>query len=189
MMIYGVRHTDYLNPENIYPFHLPVQLSAEGRAHAKRIGEWFQKKGVGNITIFSSPIVRTHETAEIIADAIGSSITIDARLIESSCTNLQGKKQEGPNPVEREYDDPTREPLIDVQKRMIQFFDEKVFENKDCIFVTHGDPITTLYYHLIGKSPLPKHLYVPENFSLCIQRGEIVQITVANPFVVDRFTV
>ena len=188
MMIYTVRHTDYLNPDNIFPYHLPVQLSTEGRAHARRIGEWFQKKGVGNIPIFTSPIVRTNETAEIIADALGSTITSDQRLIEVRCPNLQGKKQPETGVVEFEYADPSREPLVDVQKRIVQIFDEKVFDNKDCILVSHGDLLTSLYYHLAGK-PLVARLYDSEHISIAMKRGEIMQVTVANPFVIDRYVV
>jgi hypothetical protein len=42
MHISLVKHAKYHNPENIFPFHLPVYLSVEGQKHAQRVAEWFK---------------------------------------------------------------------------------------------------------------------------------------------------
>lgn len=42
-------------------------LSAEGRAQAKTVGNWLRKQGVNNAEIFSSPWCRCKETAELLA--------------------------------------------------------------------------------------------------------------------------
>ena len=83
MHIYLVRHTKYHNPENIFPFHLPVNLSVEGREHARRIADWFTNKKLIKLPIFTSPVVRCVQTAEIIAGQTDSFVSADERLVET----------------------------------------------------------------------------------------------------------
>src|SRR3990167_6732742 len=107
MHIYLVRHTLYHNPENIYAFHLPLYLSPEGRKHAGRVGDWFKNNVFPAIPIYTSPIVRTVQTAEIIASFTKSFVTVDNNLIESS-SRLQGEKKPKKNALEYEYNYETR---------------------------------------------------------------------------------
>ena len=90
MTIYLVRHGNYLNPQNIYPFLLPVVLSPEGIEQIDRVGQWFKDQSALELPIYTSPVKRCVQTAEIISHAIDSSITVDDRLIEVRCPNLQG---------------------------------------------------------------------------------------------------
>ena len=88
MYIYLVRHLEYENPEGIYPFYLPLNLSTKGRNDADKIANWFVKGKLLGLNIYTSPIVRCVQTANIIAEKTNSSVAIDQRLIESSCSNL-----------------------------------------------------------------------------------------------------
>lgn len=177
MHIYLVRHTKYHNPENIFPFHLPVYLSAEGRAHAQRIASWFKAKNLTNLPIFTSPIVRCVQTSEIIAPATHSFVACDDRLIETHSPGVQGTVQPKEDAWKVEEEDPHRESRDSVRERARSIFDEKVQQGLECILVTHGDPITILYYDLLGKK-LPKNLWSPENAAKVIDRGEIVDVEV-----------
>jgi broad specificity phosphatase PhoE len=179
MHIYLVRHTEYHNPGKIFAFHLPFNLSEKGKHDALKIGLWFKDQDLLELPIFSSPIVRTLETAEIIASQINSKITTDSRLSETSCPDLQGIKIPEINSWILEEDDPSREPHASVLRRMVNIYTEKTNEGKDCILVSHGDPLTLLYYHLIRKTP-PHYFWDPQNNQLIYQRGGIVDIKIRN---------
>jgi broad specificity phosphatase PhoE len=190
MTIYLVRHTEYANPENIFAYHLPLPLSEEGIKQAERAAEWFKQNGVESIPIFASPIKRAQETAEIISKKISSQISTDNRLIEAFCPNLQGKKI--PEPVEDawkiESADTSHETSEHCQERMLDIFMEKVKEGQNCILVSHGDPLTALYYYLV-KKPLVHCLFGEDYMDIYVKRGEIVKVTIHdNNYSVERYT-
>lgn len=179
MTFYFVRHTEFSNPENVYAFRLPLELSQEGIEHAKRIGEWFSSISVSGLPVFSSPIKRTLQTAEIIAETIHSEISSDDRLIESFCPNLQGKKQPPGETWKIQCEDESRETTLQVLKRMQSFFQDKVKEGNDCIVVSHGDPLTALYYSFIDK-PLTKCLHDENDMGSYVQKGEVVKVIIVD---------
>ena len=189
MTIYLVRHTEYYNPSHIYAFHLPMYLTESGRAHAQRIGEWFSKE-TRNLPITSSPMVRTVQTAEIIASRTNGFVTVDHRLEETGCSRLEGTKQPDIDPWKYEVDDSTRETKEAVLKRVRSIYDEKVAEGKDCIMVSHGDAITFLY-DCLTKREQPFYIWDPALGNYSIQRGEIVKITIEaeNKIQVERIVV
>ncbi|MDQ3008745.1 MAG: histidine phosphatase family protein [bacterium] len=177
MHIYLVRHTKYHNPENIFPFHLPVYLSTEGRGHAQRIAEWFRHQKLLELPIYTSPILRCVQTAEIIAGATGSFVMSDGRLVETASPDFQGKVKPATDSWKHEQEDPTREPQASIEDRVADIFAEKMSIGQDCILVSHGDPLTILYYRL-QQQPLPDHLWDPKNVDKVIDRGEIVEIEI-----------
>ena len=189
MTIYFVRHTEYYNPSHIYAFHLPMYLTEEGRKHAERIGEWFQQHANG-LPITSSPMIRTVQTAEIIASKTHSFVRIDHRLEETGCPRLEGTKQPEIEPWKYEVDDSTRETKEQVLKRVKEIYDEKIAEGKDCIMVSHGDAITFLYDYLIQRKQ-PLYIWDPTLGNYPIQRGEIVKIQIQNDkhAVVERIAI
>ncbi len=184
MIIYLIRHTKYHNPDNIYPFHLPVYLSSEGRRHANLIAEWYKKNKLLELPIFSSPIARCVQTSEIIASKTKSFVSIDDRLTETYCPGLQGKKQAEKDAWKVEEDEPTRESKESLLKRALSIFDEKVKGGKDCIFVSHGDLTTVLYYHLRNKA-LPKYLWDPANYKEVVNKGSTIKVRIKDNNVVD----
>ena len=177
MTIYLVRHTQYHNPENIFPFHLPVYLSVDGREHAKKVASWFVNRQLDKLPIFTSPIARCVQTAEIISAKTNSFVSTDSRLIETYSPGIQGTNKPEKDDWKVENDDPSRESLESTTKRIVSIFEEKVAEGQDCILVSHGDPLTILYYHLLEEA-LPKDMWKPENHELVISRGEIVEIEI-----------
>lgn len=190
MHIYLVRHTKYHNPENIFPFHLPVSLSVDGRDHAQRVAQWFKKRKLTQLPIHTSPIVRCVQTAEIIAAQTHSFVSADDRLIETFSPGIQGMQKPEHEDWKAEDKDPTREPQESIRQRVSSIFDEKVAEHQDCILVSHGDPLTMLYYHLLEKEP-PHDMWNPKNEELIISRGEIVEVEITEnkPLVLTRYKV
>ncbi len=173
MYMYLVRHLEYDNPQKIYPFHLPVYLSAKGRKDAGIIASWFTSKRLEGLDIYTSPMVRCVQTAEIIASKISSYVAIDDRLVEISCPNLQGKKWILPDSWKAEELDKSRESREVATKRIVNFFMEKVAQQRDCISVSHGEPLTLLYYYLMRKK-VPKYLWDPAKGHLVIKKGDVV---------------
>jgi broad specificity phosphatase PhoE len=152
-IIYLVRHAKYLSPHNIIPSRMPnVHLSADGKNQASKLGDYFMDKDIS--AIYSSPMTRTQETAEIIAQSIGKQIIFDDRLLEV-LTPFQGlseeensKMQESTSlyyhPYHLKYGGETIESMIKRLKSM--FLDIKdQHNNKNILFVSHGDPIMVLY--------------------------------------------
>lgn len=190
MKLYYVRHTEYYNPNYIYAFHLPFHLTEYGRKQAKALGEWFSQRNVGALPIISSNIVRAVQTAEIIASKTDSLVWVDTRLQESSCPELQGKKHAREDHWVEEEDNRTRESQKSLLKRMKSMYEETVASGKDTILVSHGDPLTVLYYDLIQQKP-PRYFWDPHNADKVIQRGEIFEVTVEDGkcVSVDRYPV
>lgn len=177
MTIYLVRHTQYHNPDNIFPFHLPVYLSEEGRAHAGRIAQWFATHALMKLPVISSPMVRCVQTAEIIAAQTQSFVSIDERLAETASPGIQGKVQPSENAWQAEQLDPHRETQASVRERANALFEERKQIGEDCILVSHGDPLTLLYFHLQGEQ-VPEDLWNPIHDEKVVHRGEIVKIEI-----------
>ena len=193
MKIFLVRHTAYSNPDNIFPFRLPLALSKEGSEHASRIGQWFKNNSLFKLPIYTSPIKRSSQTADIIAKIIDSKVSYDERLTEAFCPNLQGKK--APDDEEETWKmqcmDSSRESSESLQKRALECFQEKVKEDKNCILISHGDPLAALLYYVIEK-PLTRCFFDDDHYKLYIKRGEVVQIEIKNEYKgykLGRFTV
>jgi broad specificity phosphatase PhoE len=69
--LYLVRHCDVRNPKDVLYGHLPdFPLSDKGVAQAHALGRYFAQKGIPQI--YSSPLDRARETAEIIASYLDS---------------------------------------------------------------------------------------------------------------------
>jgi phosphohistidine phosphatase len=71
MDLYLIRHADALalgERGNTQDSERP--LSDKGYGQSKQVGAWFQRKGIALDQIFTSPLVRAHQTAEGIAGAV-----------------------------------------------------------------------------------------------------------------------
>jgi broad specificity phosphatase PhoE len=135
-------------------------------------------------------MVRTVQTAEIIASKTNGYVIVDHRLEETGCSRLEGTKQPEIDPWKYEVDDSSRETKDAVLKRVRSIYDEKVAEGKDCIIVSHGDAITFLYDYLTKRKE-PQYIWDPALGNFPIQRGEIVKIEMdsAKLLRVERITV
>lgn len=170
--IFYIRHAEYDNPDQIYPYHLPVTLSDLGRKKAAKIGEWLNDQGFAGTKIYTSPIVRCVQTAEIIAGKINSSVAVDNMLIEVADKKLQGKRMPKLNDWGASYQSDSRESLASVLSRTKKSFQQRVAEKKNSISITHGDSITFLYY-ILSDISVPKTLANVDDY---VKKGEVLWI-------------
>ncbi|MBI2411201.1 MAG: histidine phosphatase family protein [Candidatus Kerfeldbacteria bacterium] len=161
---YLVRHVQYSNSEKISPGRLPLELSEHGIEQARILQQFFQDKHIE--TIYSSPVLRCKQTAEIIA-ASTIPIHYDIRLAEIFSANQGNREIDNWRKALYEFV-PTLggESPQDVQQRMIDFWATTLFESdKNYIICSHGDPLFFLYQFLC-QQPLHDDLTVnqPEGY-------------------------
>ena len=139
-MIYIVRHgqTDW-NKVGRMQGRTDIPLNETGRQQAKEVGE--KLKGIKFDKVFSSPLKRAYETAQIIT---ANPIEIDERLIERCCGELEGKTKNEIK-VRPNFNSLTEtmcgiEFLPDFKARIASFFDEilREYPNKNILISTHA---------------------------------------------------
>lgn len=139
-MIYLVRHgqTDW-NLEGRYQGRIDIELNSKGREQASEIKE--KLKEIKFDKVFSSPLKRALETAQIITD---DDIEIDERLIERCNGELEGKlKSECVNMVDFTDENDSKlgiELLSKFRGRIENFLSEieKKYNGKNILIVTHA---------------------------------------------------
>ena len=139
-MIYFVRHgqTEW-NRLGRMQGHMDIELNEEGKQQAQIVKE--KLSGVKFDKVFSSPLKRAVETAQIISD---QEIIIDGRLIERFNGELEGKFKDEIK-VYPDFNDPndTRfgiESLDSFRGRINDFLDEitKKYKNQNILVTTHA---------------------------------------------------
>lgn len=112
--------------------------------------------------LYSSPILRAKETAEIIAQATGLSIQFDDRLWEVGMGRFNEHYQKEllekyPDPQMRLNPDQAdgMESFLHVRSRLEEFLDELKEKHKGqkVILVSHGDPLEQLHGILTQEGP------------------------------------
>lgn len=139
-MIYVVRHgqTDW-NLEGRFQGRIDIELNEKGREQAEKTKE--KLDGIKFDKVFSSPLKRAYETAQIITD---ESIELDDRIIERCNGQLEGRlKAECENMVDFTDENEQKlgiESLPDFRGRITDFFDEleKNYAGKNVLVVTHA---------------------------------------------------
>ena len=158
--VYFVRHGRTENEDHITYGRMPgYPLSQEGQSESNKVGEILSDK---NITqIYTSPLERTFETAEIIAKHCGSvKIKHVFDLNETESTHWQGMPSDElftNNAYEAFINDPNAqigtENLNQIVARMSKVLGEILTQNKGqaVVCVSHEFPILALKFKLEGK--------------------------------------
>ncbi|MCD8538349.1 MAG: histidine phosphatase family protein [Leadbetterella sp.] len=91
LTIYLLRHgeTDFNAQNNRYCGRTDIPVNAKGRAQAETVRR--QLEGVTFTGVFSSPLLRAYETAQMVS---GKEVTKDKRLIEVDFGLWEGKSRE-----------------------------------------------------------------------------------------------
>jgi probable phosphoglycerate mutase len=157
--IFIARHGQYANPDLIAPYRLPgFHLTPKGIADVSLVAE--KLKGERISAIFTSPLERTRETAEILAKPFGITPIADTRLLEVR-SPLEGKTIAQIEALGgwnwSVYDAPwytleKGETLDEIFKRVNDIVEEKrkEYKNTSVILVTHGDPVMLMAAHYMG---------------------------------------
>lgn len=152
--IYLIRHGEVYNPKKVNYGRLPgFGLSNLGREQASTLKNFFSKKKIS--VIYSSPLLRTKQTARIIANN-KIPILFSKSLLEVNFGQFEGK------PIELTLKPRKRAHLVKnfpkesyekVQKRMVQkILDVAQKEaGKNILFLTHADPILCSRLFFEGK--------------------------------------
>lgn len=139
-MIYFVRHgqTEW-NKLGKLQGHKDIELNDEGRMQAQIVKE--KLSGVKFDKVFSSPLKRAKETAQIICN---KEAVVDNRLIERFNGELEGKLKAEIKTFP-DFNDPNEtrfgiETLNSFKNRINDFLDEitKNYKNKNILVVTHA---------------------------------------------------
>ncbi|RJQ29459.1 isoleucine--tRNA ligase [Candidatus Parcubacteria bacterium] len=150
-------------------FPKPYRLTERGQEQVRRTGQLLAKKEID--LIVSSPLVRTRETAAIVAKATKAKVKYAKELIDIHPGIFEGKKVEAWDAYFQDelqtFDTPPPkgESRNQAKTRMLKFFRklDKAFRGKMILIVGHGDPLWLLSGALNGlsdeailKQPYPK---------------------------------
>lgn len=176
--IYLIRHGEVDNPKQIIYGRLPrFGLSEKGIIEVKKAAEFLRNK---NITaIYSSPLLRTRQTADILNDKLGiNRVRIRRGLIEIK-TSLEGRDLSKLDLMHLNYflppiwskDYETIELIASRMRKLIETFLTQN-KGKSVLAVSHGDPIMIIKAYL-NNLPMTFSSIRPTKY---LSHGEVTQI-------------
>ena len=181
-----IRHgeTDY-NRQHRLQGALPVPLNETGRAQARAVADYLMDAGIG--ALYSSPMSRALETAQIIGARLKLPPLEDARLGEIAFGDFEGLTQSAaaerhPEAYHRwqsgylAYPVPGGESRLDVSRRMRAAFDDILGADAapTVAIVGHGSAIAIFLGSLFAV--LPGTRLLNTSITTLIRRGDICEI-------------
>lgn len=143
---HGEAETNVANTISCWPELRPIHLTEKGKTQVAEAAKKHKENGVE--MIFSSDLVRTKESAEMILQELELPVVYDERLREINVGVFNGKSVE-----EYHLNFPSQlakftaaaeggENLHDVRRRVVSFFKEieAKYSGKKILIITHGDP-------------------------------------------------
>lgn len=138
-------------------------LTKLGIQQAQATAEYFSKNPVQKIV--SSPLLRTQETAKIIAERLRTSFSVDARLLERS--NWEGDipfaqfmEYWRKASIDRSFQPPIGDSSLHAGERLAEEITEiEKEEIQSILLVTHGGIITDFLRNIIGDEYLLSHFF------------------------------
>ena len=129
MKIYVTRHgeTEY-SLKNIVCGSTDCPLTGYGREQAQELAEHIKAQNLGIDVIYSSPLIRAKETADIVAAALSVPVVVDVRLREQDCGAFEGnvpRNDEEFNTQRRNFADRLRggESILQLAQRVYNLLD------------------------------------------------------------------
>ncbi len=157
MKIFLFRHGQINNPKDVFPGRLPgYHLSNEGRRKVVESAGNLKKENIQRI--YTSPLERTLETAEITAkilDIDPKNIEINNQIIEVESSYWQGRKKDDFKKNSEYMKNPfitsDMEGRKDSGKRVFDFLKKIAKKNENAVVVSHGDPIMGAIGYITGR--------------------------------------
>ena len=159
--VHLLRHGEVHNPAKILYGRLPgYRLSDDGVAMAKRAADWFVDKDV--VHLVASPLERTQQTAQPLAEAKGLEVQIDERIIEAG-NAFEGMVMAGAAGVFRAprnwwklrnpFEPSWGEPYVEIAARMLAAVEaaRDAARGHEAVLVSHQLPIWTVRLHVEGR--------------------------------------
>lgn len=168
------------NTEKILAGRTPgIPLTENGIKQAEAAGEFLEHLNIS--AIYSSPIERARNTAEIVSKHTLAKTSIDERLVELEMGNFTGmpyddlfskhgnvflKFYQGDKTIAREG----VETFLEVKQRVIGIVDHVIENHPDenVVLVTHMDPIKAMIANTVSLSPQNLFELIIANASLNI---------------------
>lgn len=168
------------NTERVLAGRTPgVPLTENGIEQAKKAAEFIEKMNVSKI--YSSPIDRAKQTAEIVANHNSIDIINDERLIELDMGKFTGMKYDDifsthGNVFLKFYSGDLElahngvETFAEVKKRVLEIVEHVVGKHKDqnILLVTHMDPIKAILSTVMDLKPQSLFELIVANASLTV---------------------
>jgi broad specificity phosphatase PhoE len=192
--VHLVRHGEVHNPAGVVYERLPeFRLSDRGRAMAARTADWLADRPVTRL--IASPLLRTQQSAQPIAETFGLAIEPDERVIEAG-NRLAGRKvgrEVLRNPADWPlFINPLRpswgEAFTEIRDRMRLAVLEALRAGDaehDVVIVSHQLPIWMVHRSVEG-APLPhdprrRRCALSSVTSFAIRDGRVVETGYADP--------
>jgi broad specificity phosphatase PhoE len=199
-LLFLCRHADPDNPEGVFYGHLPgFGLSAVGVRQALGLGDLLRDYPVRHF--YTSPMLRSEQTARMAASRLGREVPIDVR--NDLTEGYFGKYMQG---VKR-WQAPVRRPLfiVHVVTPGKLTFDESVPQMADridrvcqealqaspgeaSVLVSHADPIKAIWNRFLGQADWRFHfLELPKGgfLEMEYEGPELVRLTPHQPVLQD----
>ena len=182
--------------------HMETHLTEYGRQQVMDSA----KQLIKNIAIekvYTSPVIRTVETAQIVCQILGTEYAIDERLYETEMGRLVGMNYEEittkyGDVLTRFYSD--NDPVLEsfgveafasVKHRIMSLLDDLLYKHEDSnvLMVTHLDPIKAALATLLDLNQESLHRWNIRNASLTVLKHEskIYSISGVNIMVMHRY--
>lgn len=180
-IIYFMRHGEVFNPKDILYGRLPrFPITGAGREKAIKTAERMKKEKID--IIYSSPMLRARQTAEIILEATGARIIIsnlltEVRLLMQGMSLKDFRATVQPHIYDPGYVKKGQESVDGIIQRMNKFliFIIKKHQGQKILVVSHGDPIVIIKA-FTTQVPFT-YKYKKENY---LQTGEWIKLTVTD---------
>ncbi len=194
--IHLVRHGEVYNPSGVLYGRLPnFHLSDKGKLMAEAAAEELKMQNFPVKAIFTSPLVRTQESAKPIEELFGLDAKTDENLIEP-WNVFEGRKLSVKAVAMRphwwwHFRNPARpawgESFKDIINRMEEAIETASASVKtgDVVLVTHQLPIWVMHLHLAGEKlmhdPRKRRCSLSSITSLSLADGKLTEISYLEP--------
>jgi broad specificity phosphatase PhoE len=162
--IHLVRHGEVFNPQGVLYGRLPgFGLSDLGRRMADAAAADLQSHRRPVAAIVSSPLQRTQQSAEPVAERFGLEVRLDDRIIEPT-NRFEGKRMTGRESALRDvrnwsylvnpWEPSWGEPFRSIADRMVQAMTDAAdsVDSGDVVMVSHQLPIWMVHRRVTGRS-------------------------------------
>ena len=194
--IHLVRHGEVNNPGGVLYGRLPnFHLSDNGKKMAELAAKELQKQGFPITAIYTSPLIRTQESAKPIEQLFGLDAKTNEDLIEP-WNVFEGRKLSFSNVVARphwwwRFRNPARpswgEPFRDIISRMEEAINtaKNSVSSGDVVLVTHQLPIWVMHLHLAGEKlmhdPRKRRCALSSITSFEVSQGTLKEVSYLDP--------
>jgi probable phosphoglycerate mutase len=136
-------------------------LSDDGRAQVRMTAEWLEPLGSRAIAVVASPVRRTLESAQIVADQLGLPLEVEPGIAEMEFGRWDGMTfaevaARFPDEMEQwrgslDYEPGGGESFRGVQKRVLAALDalRERYAGRSVVLVSHVTPIKTIVSHVV----------------------------------------